>query len=95
MRTHVILPDELVEDIDNLVGKRNRSKFIAAAAESRLRAEEKLAAVRRAAGSIDLREYPEWSSPEKVSEWVRAQRRVPSSYEKRSGKVSAGHQRPD
>lgn len=35
-RTHVVLSDQLVKDIDTLVGTRQRSSFITQAAEERL-----------------------------------------------------------
>jgi metal-responsive CopG/Arc/MetJ family transcriptional regulator len=37
MRAHIILEDKLVKDIDNLVGKRKRSRFIAEAVCAKLR----------------------------------------------------------
>ena len=35
-RTHVVLPEQLVKDIDSLVGDRRRSSFITQAAEREL-----------------------------------------------------------
>ena len=36
-RTHVVLPDELLKSIDDLVGKRGRSAFLAEIAEQEVR----------------------------------------------------------
>lgn len=83
MRTHVVLPDELVNDIDELVGKRKRSAFIVETIEERVKREMQLKAIREGAGSLDLKKYPHWSTREKTEEWVRALRSVPSSYDKR------------
>ena len=84
-RTHISLPEKLVDDIDELVGKRNRSRFIAEAAEKELKRKRLLRTIKRGAGILKAEDYPEWSTPEKVVEWVRAQRRIPSSFEKRYG----------
>ncbi|MDP2948988.1 MAG: ribbon-helix-helix domain-containing protein [Chloroflexota bacterium] len=95
MRAHVVLPDDLVGEMDRMVGKRGRSRFVAEAVRERLRKEKLLKAIHDGAGAIDLSRHPEWATPEKVVEWVRALRRIPSSYEKRRGRVSTGHERPD
>ncbi len=39
MRTHVILPDDLVEGVDKLVGKRKRSRFVEEAVLEKLKRE--------------------------------------------------------
>ena len=89
MRTHLVLPDDLVKAIDELVGKRKRSQFIAEAARDRLRSERLLKVLRETAGSLDLSRHPEWETPEKVVEWVRALRRTPSIRKQAVGEVPA------
>jgi metal-responsive CopG/Arc/MetJ family transcriptional regulator len=74
MRTHVILPTELVEEVDRLVGARRRSRFVEAAIRGLLKRERMAAALRQTAGSLKS-DNPEWETPEKVSEWVAEQRR--------------------
>jgi metal-responsive CopG/Arc/MetJ family transcriptional regulator len=74
MRTHVILPTELVEEVDRLVGTRKRSRFVEEAIRSHLRRERMATALRQTAGSLKG-DYPEWETPEKVSEWVANSRR--------------------
>lgn len=75
VRTHVVLPRAVVEDVDRLVGHRGRSRFVAEAIQEKLRRENLRAALRETAGSISTADYPEWETPEKVSEWVRRLRR--------------------
>ncbi len=70
IRTHVLLPRELVEEVDRAVGQRRRSHFIGEAVQEKLTRQRRTEALRRAAGSIDLAEYPAWSTPEKISAWV-------------------------
>ena len=70
MRAHVVLPEEMIEEIDRVAGKRGRSKFIEEAVLERLalkRQREAMAKARAGAFSIA---NPDWSTPEKVSQWV-------------------------
>ena len=45
MRTHLILPDELVQQVDSLVGKGKRSKFVEDAVREAVRREKLLEAI--------------------------------------------------
>ncbi len=74
-RAHIILPEELLLEVDRIAGKRKRSRFVEAAIREKLSREALSAALRESAGTIDLKSYPEWKTPEKVSEWVRSVRR--------------------
>ena len=58
-RTHVIIPDQLVEEIDKLVGKRSRSKFLVEAASYEIKRQRQLAALKAATGSWKLSDHPE------------------------------------
>jgi len=72
-RTHVILPEELVKQIDALVGKRGRSAFLAEVAQReiiRLRQMRMLGEL-ASRPPADLSDHPEWENP---SEWVRKTR---------------------
>ncbi len=74
MRTHIVLPEELVEEVDSFAGKRKRSRFVEEAVREKLLRARQLRVLRETAGSIDLKNHPEWSTPEKISAWVRALR---------------------
>ena len=74
MRTHVILPAELVEEVDRVVGARRRSRFVEEAIRSHLKRQNMARALRETAGSL-RGQYPEWETPEMVSEWVAERRR--------------------
>jgi len=70
-RIHIVLPEEVVEELDRVAGKRGRSNFIQQALANRLRHERQMAAIRYAAEHpLDRSDHPYWSTPEKVSEWV-------------------------
>jgi hypothetical protein len=78
MRTHVVLPDELVEGVDAFVGARNRSRFIAEATAEKLRIDRLAKAIKEGAGILGLKKYPHWSTREKVDAWIRELRETPS-----------------
>ncbi|MDP2935505.1 MAG: hypothetical protein Q8O86_03330 [Dehalococcoidia bacterium] len=74
MRAHVILPDDLVEGVDEFVGKRKRSRFVEDAVREKLKRERLGQALKSTAGMLGEADYPEWSTSEKVLEWVRKSR---------------------
>jgi metal-responsive CopG/Arc/MetJ family transcriptional regulator len=67
-RTHVILPEALVAQIDKLVGKRGRSRFLAQVAEREIARLRQLRALERAAGSWKDASHPELR--EGAAEWI-------------------------
>jgi hypothetical protein len=74
VRTHVVIPRELVASVDRLVGRGRRSAFFAEAAAEKL-ARLRLAAVaEQAAGSLAAVDVPGWETPEAASAWVRGSR---------------------
>ncbi len=50
-RAHVVLAQELITEIDRLVGKRHRSEFLVEAASRELHRQRQLRALDRAAGA--------------------------------------------
>lgn len=73
-RTNLILPDELVREVDRVAGPRNRSRFVADAVRDRLRRERLREAWDASFGAIMREEHPEWATPKLVESWVRALR---------------------
>jgi predicted transcriptional regulator len=73
-RTHIVLPDDVLEELDRLVGKRTRSQFIEEAVRAKLQRERLTRALNEGAGFLKDKDYPEWETPEKISAWVRKQR---------------------
>lgn len=73
-RTNLLLPDELVAEVDRIAGPRMRSAYIAEAVEARLRRDRLKEVVAQTHGSLDPADYPEWSSPDRIVAWVRASR---------------------
>lgn len=73
-RTHVLLPEDLLDDVDALVGARRRSSFIADAVMSEVRRRRLKAAVAEMDGALADVDIPGWETPEAAAAWVRALR---------------------
>lgn len=81
LRTHVLMPRELLDAVDRLVGQRRRSQFLVQAAEEKLQrvaeqreGSERSAAARAVIDSLADRHIPELDTPAAADEWVRAGR---------------------
>jgi metal-responsive CopG/Arc/MetJ family transcriptional regulator len=75
MRAHIVVSDELVKQVDELVGQRQRSRFFEKAVEEKLTRVRRLRAFDKVAGSLKDKHIPEWGTVESTIEWVRAGRR--------------------
>jgi metal-responsive CopG/Arc/MetJ family transcriptional regulator len=73
IRAHITLPDDLVRELDQRVGARRRSSFIAAAVRQALDDERRWELIESAIGSISDTGH-EWDAD--PAEWVRSQRRA-------------------
>jgi hypothetical protein len=78
MRLHIVMDDELVGELDEAVGQRQRSSYIAHAVRFALDEDRRRAALRAAFGSIDDFGH-DWDDD--PAAWVRQQR----SDDRRSG----------
>lgn len=72
-RTHIVIPDSLVSEIDRLVGKRGRSEFLTQAAEKELRRLQQIKALEGAAGAWKDKNHPELRGG--AAQWVRQLRK--------------------
>lgn len=72
-RTHVVLSEQLVKDIDTLVGSRQRSSFLTQAAERELMRLRQLKALEEAAGAWKDKDHPELKQG--AANWVKKLRR--------------------
>ena len=59
LRTHVVIPAPLVNEIDRIVGKRGRSSFLVQAAEKELQRLRQVKALERVAGAWKDKDHPE------------------------------------
>jgi hypothetical protein len=83
-RTHVVLSEALVKDIDTLVGSRQRSRFLTEAAERELMRLRQIQALEAAAGAWKDEDHPELRQG--AAKWVAKLRRQD---EKRFRKTAA------
>ncbi len=74
-RAHVVLPDELLAELDEVVGPRGRSEYIAEALREKLLRERQHRALIASAGILADEDIPEWETSEAVIEWVSRGRR--------------------
>jgi len=72
-RTHIIIPEPLVTEIDRLVGKRGRSEFLAQAAEKELRRLQQIRALENVAGTWKDKNHPELKAG--AARWVKELRK--------------------
>lgn len=72
-RTHVVLSEQLVRDIDALVGSRQRSSFLTQAAERELMRLRQLNALEAVAGAWKDKDHPELKQG--AVKWVERMRR--------------------
>lgn len=73
VRTNLLLPKELVDEVDHFAGPRGRSRYVAEALAAQLRRDRLRAAITATAGA--WRNHPLFPTPESVVEWVRDRRR--------------------
>jgi Arc/MetJ-type ribon-helix-helix transcriptional regulator len=81
----VTLPDELLDEVDELVGEDKRSEFIADATKRELHRLRRIEIARQAGGSlIGADTPPEWETPEGTLAWVRSLRQWSDPWESAS-----------
>ena len=85
-RAHVILPIELVADIDKLVGKRGRSAFLAEVARDEIMRRQQRLALQASAGAWKDEDHPELKGGSAA--WVRQMR---SESERRFEQIQQQH----
>ena len=68
-RTHIVIPEPLVTEIDRLVGKRGRSEFLAQAAQKELRRLQQIRALENVAGAWRDKDHPELKAG--AARWVK------------------------
>lgn len=71
-RTHILIPEQLVRQIDTIVGKRGRSGFLTQAAEKELVRLRQIKALQGAASCWKDKDHPELK--EGAAAWVKGLR---------------------
>jgi hypothetical protein len=73
-RAHVVLPADLLREVDALVGPRRRSDFLVEAAREKIARERLREWGHELAGSLRNQDTPGWETPAAASAWVRSLR---------------------
>jgi len=74
VRTNLLLPKELVDEVDHFAGTRGRSRYVAEALRARLKRDRLEEMIEKTAGAWSPIDYPEFATSEMVVDWVRARR---------------------
>lgn len=74
VRTNLLLPEDLVAEVDRIAGPRNRSRYFTEAARKAIRRDQLREVVEQTAGAWKVTDYPEFATSDDVAAWVRARR---------------------
>jgi hypothetical protein len=74
VRTNLMLPEALVEAIDEVAGPRGRSRYVTDVLTHQIRRDRQRAAFEATFGALSPDDYPHWSTSEKIVDWVRERR---------------------
>jgi metal-responsive CopG/Arc/MetJ family transcriptional regulator len=74
-KAHLVLPREILEEVDQIAGKRKRSLFIAAATREKLERERFLKTLEETKGSWSDKNHPELKTLKDLEHYVREKRR--------------------
>jgi metal-responsive CopG/Arc/MetJ family transcriptional regulator len=75
VRTNLLLPKELVDEVDHFAGERGRSRYVAEALRAKLKRDRFRQMVAATAGVLKAEDYPHWATSDQVVQWVRERRR--------------------
>jgi len=84
-RTNVILPDELLKEVDRIVGPRRRSAFIAEAVRERLARLKFLKALEQAAGAWSDESHPDLRTQKDIELYLNRVRKTTAKRLKKKG----------
>jgi metal-responsive CopG/Arc/MetJ family transcriptional regulator len=74
VRTNLLLPSDLVAEVDAIAGPRGRSRYVTKALEREVRRDRWWVEAQRTAGGWTAESHPQFETSEQVREWVRAGR---------------------
>ena len=80
MKAHLVLPREILEEVDKIAGKKRRSLFIAEATQEKLERERFLKVLEETKGAWTDKNHPELKTAKDVKRYVDEKR---GSYRKR------------
>jgi metal-responsive CopG/Arc/MetJ family transcriptional regulator len=75
-RTHVVLSDEVLRAVDEVAGRRGRSRFLEEAAREKLEQLALADSIAASAGIARGRAYAHWEDRPAAASWVQKTRRT-------------------
>jgi len=75
VRTHIVMPEQVIRQLDRLVGSQGRSKFVVEAVVVRISYIRLQQVARKVVGSLRDTPISGWETSENASAWVREERR--------------------
>ena len=84
VKAHLVLPREILEEVDRITGKRKRSFFIEEATREKLEKERFLKTLEETKGAWGDKSHPDLQTGKDVEKYVREKRQ---SYRKRLKRV--------
>jgi hypothetical protein len=75
-RTHVVLSDEVLRAVDEVAGRRGRSRFLEEAAREKLEQLALADSIAASAGIARGRPYAHWEDRDAAASWVQKTRRT-------------------
>ena len=92
IRTNIMIPVDLAEEIEKVVGSRKRSSFLVEAAWEKLERMKLADALKKAAGGWTAELHPEFQTQDDINRWLRSLRSEDTDRlkEPESENISAG-----
>ena len=85
MKAHLVLPQDILEEVDQIAGKRKRSLFIAEATREKLQRERFLRTLEETQGAWSDKNHPELKTARDMEQFVSDKRQ---SYRKRLKRIA-------
>ena len=85
IKAHLVLPRDILEEVDQIAGKRKRSLFIAEATREKLQKERFLKTLDETQGAWSDKNHPDLKTARDIEQFVRDKRQ---SYRKRLKRIT-------
>ena len=85
VKAHLVIPKEILEEVDHIAGKRGRSLYIAEAAQEKLERERFLKLLEETKGAWGDSRHPDLKTPQDMERYLGGKRR---SLQKRWNRLS-------
>ena len=84
-KAHLVIPHDILEEVDQIAGKRRRSSFIAEAAREKLERERFLKVLDETQGAWSDKNHPDLKTVRDMEQFIRDKRQ---SYRKRLKRIT-------